>query len=79
MTINCPAVQPLLVGVLLLEDSGSSGRLGNSFGGKQVLRAYGIDAVSERVVDSAAAARRALDGLRLPVVAKLRSEAPIPA
>ncbi|MBL8381696.1 MAG: acetate--CoA ligase family protein [Burkholderiales bacterium] len=44
-------------------------------GGKQVLRAYGIDVVSERVVDSAAAARRALEGLRLPVVAKLRSDA----
>ena len=44
-------------------------------GGKQVLRAYGIDAVREQVVDSPAAARAALEGLRLPVVAKLRSDA----
>ncbi|MBA2961764.1 MULTISPECIES: acetate--CoA ligase family protein [Ramlibacter] len=44
-------------------------------GGKQVLRAYGIDVVREQVVDSPAAARAALDVLRLPVVAKLRSDA----
>jgi acyl-CoA synthetase (NDP forming) len=44
-------------------------------GGKRILRAYGIDVVHERVVDSSAAARAACDALRLPVVAKLRSDA----
>jgi acetate---CoA ligase (ADP-forming) len=44
-------------------------------GGKQMLRAYGIDVVREQVVGSPADARAALELLRLPVVAKLRSHA----
>lgn len=44
-------------------------------GGKRILAAYGIDVVHERVVDSPAAALAALAALRLPVVAKLRSDA----
>jgi len=44
-------------------------------GGKEVLRAYGIDVVREHVVTSPLAARAALDTLRWPVVAKLRSDA----
>jgi len=44
-------------------------------GGKQILAAYGIDVVAERVVGSPAAALAALSQLRLPVVAKLRSDA----
>lgn len=44
-------------------------------GGKRILAAYGIDVVAERVVDSPAAAIAALAQLRLPVVAKLRSDA----
>lgn len=44
-------------------------------GGKRILAAYGIGVVEERVVDSPAAAQAALATLRLPVVAKLRSDA----
>lgn len=44
-------------------------------GGKQVLRAYGIDVVREQVVASPAAVRSTLESVRLPVVAKLRSDA----
>ncbi|MGE0797858.1 MAG: acetate--CoA ligase family protein, partial [Lautropia sp.] len=50
-------------------------RVIDEVGGKQILAAYGIEVVRDHVVDSAAAARSALEGLRLPVVAKLRSDA----
>lgn len=43
--------------------------------GKRILAAYGIDVVAEQVVDSVGAAAAALSRLRLPVVAKLRSDA----
>ncbi len=43
-------------------------------GGKRMLAAYGMDVVDERVVDSPEAALEALAVLRLPVVAKLRSD-----
>ncbi|HYF18537.1 MAG TPA: acetate--CoA ligase family protein [Ramlibacter sp.] len=44
-------------------------------GGKRILAAYGMDVVAERVVDTRDAAQAALRQLRLPVVAKLRSDA----
>jgi acetate---CoA ligase (ADP-forming) len=44
-------------------------------GGKHILAAYGIDVVAEQVVESEATAIAALSRLRLPVVAKLRSDA----
>jgi acyl-CoA synthetase (NDP forming) len=42
--------------------------------GKKILAAYGLDVVAERVIDSPEAAVRAVEGLRFPVVAKLRSD-----
>ena len=44
-------------------------------GGKRILAAYGIDVVAEHVVESAQAATAVLSHLRMPVVAKLRSDA----
>ncbi len=42
--------------------------------GKRILAAYGIDTVAERVVATSDECAAALQGLRLPVVAKLRSD-----
>jgi len=42
--------------------------------GKRILAAYGIDTVAERVAATAGDCAAALRGLRLPVVAKLRSD-----
>ncbi|MGE4239313.1 acetate--CoA ligase family protein [Ramlibacter sp.] len=60
----------------VLADAKSAGRkVIDEVGGKRMLSAYGIDVVNESVVDSPEAVRTALANLRLPVVAKLRSDA----